>query len=417
MGARMRRNLRSPNLPRRGAVAPLVIFALGAMLCCFAFAVNKAWLWSVREDLKLSADASALGAAAALVDDDLLRGNTSLYPLLLGRAMSVGREMAGLNPVRRQALGLLANPDNAPGGDIVFGRLTTPRAGDFTTVPGLAVPDPSQGQTNTVVVTARQTRSRGNAPGLIFGVFAGVAAADVAATSAATLDRGIRGFRPLYGPTPLAPVALLSTPGGANPLSWEAQVETGAGPDAVAFVPGSGAFAPGPDGIHEFVAVYPTEPDQLPAANVALTFLGHANLGNLGNVIDSGFTGDDLQGEGRQIVLPEAGGRSFPGQTVGPSGGSPPIVSLYLALERLRQSAEVRIWPLYGTAVGSDVVVTGFVAARVVSVTPPLPDQPFTFTLQATLIARPDAVTDTDLRGAGATMNGNRYLTKIRRVE
>ena len=48
---------------------------------------------------------------------------------------------------------------------------------------------------------------------------------------------------------------------------------------------------------------------------------------------------------------------SIEGQNIGPTGDSPEIQALYQALEGLRQSAKIRIWPLYTEATTSDVAI------------------------------------------------------------
>lgn len=412
----MRHSRRSSAHTRRGTVAPLLVFSLTTLLACFAFAVNKSWLWTVREDVKLSADAAALAAAATLVDDDLIRNDVALLPALLQRAAETARNYGAINPVRSAPLLLLENPDNAVSGDVVFGVVSLPRAGDFTPVPALSTADPAHAQTNSVIITGRQVRSRANAPGMIFGVFAAQGAADVVVTSSATLDRGVRGFRPTLGPTPLAPVALLS---GAAPQSFESQVENGAGLDMQRFDRDAGAFVSDPagDGVREFPVAYPTDPAHLATASAAIVFVGTSDFDQLSQLLINGVTRDDLNDFGRQLVLPETGGRTMAGLDVGPPGDSPQIIALYQALEQLRQSAAVRIWPTYSTAAAGQVTVTGFVAARVVSVTPPAANQPLQFTVQPTVVSRHDAITDTDLRGTAATLNNNKYVLKVRRVD
>jgi len=404
------------NLCRRGTIAPLLAFALVVCLAAFAFAANKSWLYSVREDLRSAADAAALAAAAELVSDDWLRNSVDLLPAMFERAEAAAQTYAAANPVRGQPLALVSNPTNDRAGDVAFGVLTTPRAGDFTTVPPRWSPALRHAAANTVAVAARLRRDRGTAVPLIFGALVVRPTADVQAFSAATVDRGVRGFRPLYGPVPLAPVALLSDPAGVAPPSWEAQVEAGTGPDAATFQPSAGGFNAAPDGIHEFHAVYPVDPSQLAEGNVAVLQLGNAD-GNrrAPDLLAGGMTAADFLPLGGQLVLPEVAALDLPAL---PVALAPELPALVAALEYLRTSAAVRVWPLYRPSPTGGAAITGFVAARVVSVTPASsPEQPLRFTLQATMTARPDALTDTDLRGGAATMNGNRYVAKVRRID
>lgn len=389
----------------------MLAFALVVCLSVFAFAANKCWLYSIREDLRNVADAAALAAAHELVHDDFLRRDVARFPALMARAEVAAQTYGAANPVRGRPVALLPNPLNMLGGDVAFGVLTTPRSGDFVTVPTRLTTDEHQRLANTVAVTARLHKARGTAVPLIFGALVVRPSADVQSFSAATLDRGVRGFRPLYEPVPLAPVALLSDPAGVDPRSWQSQVETGTGPDAMTFDRTAGAFSAAADGIHEFNAVYPIDPKQLSDANVALLQLGTAGEAAQ---LAGGMTPADFATLGGQLLLPEVGGLSVPAQMFGPSID---LIALVAALEGLQASAAVRVWPLYAPSPTNGATITDFIAARVVSVTPPTSDQPLRFALQATVIARPDALTDTDLRGGAATMNGNRYVCKVRRID
>jgi len=221
----------------------------------------------------------------------------------------------------------------------------------------------------------------------------------------------------MYGPTPLAPLALQADDTGTNPLSWQVQVELQQGADAFQFDLNANSFLNNPDLIHEFAASYATQPAQVPGANIVVLHLGFTDLNQIAGQLEFGITADHLSSFGGQLVLPVGSGINIPAQQVGPNGDQPEIQELARVLNVLQQTGAVRVWPLFSTFAGAEAIVTGFVAARVVNVTPPQADQPLTFTLQATMMSRPDAITDTDLRGKDATMNGNRYITKIRRVE
>jgi Putative Flp pilus-assembly TadE/G-like len=410
--------MRSTNQHRRGTLAPFLLFALTTLLGFFALAVNKGWLWSVREDLRTAADAAALAAAQDLVCDDMLRGDLNLLPGMLDRATKSAATYSAVNTVRSHRLELRENVDNPRAGDVLFGVLTTPRAGDFVPVANRTKAESEQARTNTVVIVGRQSHHRGTAQGLTFGAFFGRTYADVAVTSAATLDRGVRGFRPINEPTPLAPLTLFSDPSGADPKSWEFAVEARNGADTFGLDSQTNTYVAGTgNGIREFTVSLPTDADNLSTANAALAHIGTSDVTALAAHLTTGYTALDLSAYGGKFVLPANDSSKIEGQNVGPAGDSAEIQALYQALEGLRQSATVRIWPLYTEATSDEVTISGFVAARVVAVTQPVAKQPLQVTLKATMIHRTDALTDTDLRGSAATMNGNAYICKIRRIE
>src|SRR5262249_25293055 len=134
--ARMRLSMRKSTLNRRGTIAPFVIFALTTLLGFFAIAVNKTWIWAIREDLRTIADSAALAAAQDLVTDDFLRGDLQMVPPILDRATTTAATYAALNTVRARPLQLREHPTEPRFGDVLFGVLSTPRAGVFTAVPG-----------------------------------------------------------------------------------------------------------------------------------------------------------------------------------------------------------------------------------------------------------------------------------------
>ena len=94
-------------------------------------------------------------------------------------------------------------------------------------------------------------------------------------------------------------------------------------------------------------------------------------------------------------------------------------MALHNALLILQASAAARIYPLYSALpnVPNQVVLSGFVAARVVKVQPMNVGQPIAFTLQPAMIATPAAITDATRRGVGGVAITNPYIVKVRIVE
>lgn len=416
-----RTNPRRP-AARRGIAAPFLIVSSVVFLAAFALAINHAWLSTIRTDMQLAADAAALAAVQSLVGDDLLRGDPAQLPDLIASASEEARRYARENHVRGGPFVLQPNPTNHPDGDLVFGTLQTPKGREMSPATDLdSTTNPALRTVNTVRVNGRLTRARGNAPGMIFAPFAGNSAASVYSRASATLDRGIRGLRPGKRPVPLAPLALLSDSIGADPKSWDFQIESGNALDQYRFDGQDGSFEmdPAGDGLREFIAALATDPQQAGTTNVSLVFLGTNSIGGIAAQLQQGVSAGQLQLLDGELVLPAGGSRLVAGTDQGAAVGSLELTAIVQVLNELREDAAVRIWPLYTAGPGgsSQVRLCGFVAARVVVVVPPAPDQPLQFTLQPTMTSQPAAVTDTDLRGRAATMNQNPYICKVRRVE
>jgi hypothetical protein len=388
---------------RRGSVAPLVVVALTVFLGTLALAINPAWLWSNRAELQAGADAISIAADEALVDDDLLRGDPNQIAALLSRSTAEAIRFANLNFVRNQPF-----PLQIPG-DLVFGHLTAPRNGVFKAIQDITnTADPLLPQVNAVQATGRLTAARGNAVGLLFNLSAGFATVDVISQSTTMLDQAVVGFRALPDhPIMLAPLALMSDPNGLDLRSWESQVEKKKGTDIFLFDRNTKVLVSGSDGLFELTAALPTDPQQLPAANVAILNLGVATQADVNNQVLNGITAGQLPGS--QLVVPA----TVPGKAIGPGFGSPDLASLTSTLNQLQASAQPRIWPLYTGLGAGTVQVSGFVVARVAKVTPPVnANMPLRFTLQPTMLA----ATATALTDPSQPVR-NRYVCKIRVVQ
>lgn len=406
---------------RRGRAIPFLLFALSLLLVAFAVAVNLHLLWGYRAEMQAAADAAADAAAGTLVDDDTLRGNPALMPNLLDRSRAAAIDFAERNHVQGRPFPLQQNPNNDPAGDIVFGTLDTPR-GSPLVLPG-DTHDPGNSAlpaVNTVRVLAQRTQARGNAAGLLFGQFTGVFSMDIRAASACTLDRDVIGFRPGATPLMLAPLALFSDPTRADSRSWDFQIVGHNAPDSFRFDKLAQTFVAGPDGLGEYPAALATAANQVGSTNVALLNLGVTDMAGRVHQLLNGITADQLSDLGGQLVLGPADNRlTVSGTEIGPGVGSSDLDDLHQALDQLRQTAAVRLWPLYsGTEVGSgNPVLCGFVAGRVVTVNPPAAGEPLQFSIQPTMIAVGSAVTDAARRGVGGIAIVNPYVCRVRFVE
>ena len=419
-----RSDRRSASKTRKGAATIWLLFALSALLAAFAVAINETRLWCLRTALQNAADASALAATATLVDDDLLRGNPAYLPALLQRSTAAGQQFAQLNVVQGQPLVLQPNPTNFADGDLVFCTLDSPQTRQFIAAQNISsTSNTALTQVNSVRIAAQLTAARGNAPQLLLGSILARRSMDVIAASAAMLDRDVIGFRPWdQQPLPLAPLALLSDPTGSNPLSWQYQVELKKGKDQYRFDRANQVFVADPagDGLYEMSVVLALEASQTSQANVSILFLGGGDIAGAVNQLATGITSNDLSSLGGGLVLRSSDNRlPVAGTTIGPADSSSTATQLYQQLNQLRQSAKPLIWPLYcGQDSGSgNPILCGFVAARVVQVTPISSGQPLQFILQPTMISNSSALTSAAQRGIGGIAITNPYVCKVRLVE
>jgi hypothetical protein len=382
---------------RKGAIWPLLVAILVLMLAGLALAVDSALLWQARQELQVAADASALGAALELADDTLLLNGTSLDPVV-SRARRMAEVIAYQHHVLGSPLKLVNETEPA---DVVSGFL----------VPGQSGLQPIDGPyLNAFEVTARRTRERGTPVGLFFTRMFKLDSANVSASAVALLDRQVIGFRPAGLTVPLVPIALFSDPSGIDEHAWEAQVDKpltqGGGYDDFAFDKaarrwvhtsegGSG------DGLPEFLLKLPLT-EKLEGVNGSLLQIG--SVETFLRQVETGLVASDLEDRQGQLVLDENG------QVLLDELPTPTSTMMEQLIKRLRvfaSTGEARLFPLYTTENDGTVIVTGFVAARVVQVEQT--EDHVQVILQPTILT-----TGTALTNAGAS--DNRYVGKIKLV-
>jgi hypothetical protein len=386
---------------RAGSVSLIVLLSLTVVLLALLLAVGLSELGESRAAMEDSVDAAALSAAGVLVDDRRLLGNPALMVDLINQARATAVTYARNNPVLGLPVVVDPNPENLPAGDVLVGTIDTAASKLF--VPATNTQDPANGAlnlVNAVRVTAHRPRTGGNG---------------VAAIATVMLDQDVIGFRPLGAqPLPLAPIALLSDSTGLNPRSFQAQAPGQGGPDLFRYDPLTRKLIADPmgDGIHEMVATL--------ADNACLLQIGVLDATGAALQVPNGVAAGHLLEFGGQLVLGPDNTLAVP-VTPGcqPAPGSADEAQLRASLEQLRMLGELRIWPLSpGIDPGSgNVIVNGFVAARVASVAPPAEGLPISFTLQPGMLATAAAITDPTRRGVGGVAIVNPYLTKVRLVE
>lgn len=418
-------NACGPQGKRLGAsLTVFFLFALPIFLVTLLLALNAAVLAEARATLQNSADAAALAAIQSLVDDSWLTGNPNAQLARIQIAQNQARIYAVSNKVLGQGVvlqapgALTANPAN---GDIVFAFLDEPRDPlpqnrilVVRDLDGSCNNAPFLPQINTVRVSARRLKARGNPVGLLGGDFTGFGSTDMVALATATLDRDVIGFEPVGDqPIPLAPIALLSRAGAGLASSWQNELQKAN--DNWHFDPSSGLFSAGGDGLPEALLVLSTDEAQ---ASAALVLLGLDDLTDPADQtvftgqIANGIAAADLAGLGGTFRLDSASNTLAVPATRGNT-------SLFEDLaEQLNQiQGQKRIWPLYEgfDTVSGEAIISGFVAARVIEAGATA--NGINLLLQPCMLATRTALTDAGQRGVGGVNITNPYVCKVRLVE
>jgi Putative Flp pilus-assembly TadE/G-like len=403
-----------PGSRRTGAASIFLLVLLPTLLLAVVLGLFAAELVATRSALQNTADATALAAVQKLVDDRVLLDDRSVMLRLFAHSRREANRYHAANPVQGQAPPLNPNEKNDPRGDIVFGYLNRPRGGCLTPA---NLQDP--GNTflplvNTVRVKLERTQRRGTAFRLIRGPFLSRVPTDLTATATALLDRHVYGFRPVrQQPIPMVPIAIRS---GKNRGTWEAEVEQKASADQWAFDRVKHRFTSGQDGLPEMTVRLGTgrgRGGQEPGSNACLLQVGAQDTSTVARQVAVGIAVEDLRDCGGEFALGKDNKCIVPGCLSLPPPGTPGYNALGQALEAVRQSGEVRVWPLF---VGVDPrtampVVNRFVAARVVRVESDGNGR-LSFLLQPAQMSTVTALTDAD-RGIGE----NRYVCRVRLVE
>lgn len=370
---------------RRGGVAVWVLFVLPVLVLLLVLGVTTCEVGLLTEQSRRTADACAQDAAAALVGDDLLEarlyGRGGRLRPTFDAAHAQAERAAHWNLIFGRPVAPDRNPDNDPRGEFVLGAVEHY---------GYRVPFDPAGPAAWAGVNAVRVhydrRGRDGVP------LPGGLREDLVVTATALLDGDVAGFRPL-GETSVLPVAPLAL----DRRAWDA---------GLAAAPAVGL----PDITVRLMAAPDPNParGQRPTA-VPLT-IGTRNVIDLATQLATGVTAGEYDrftaAVGGPFELDDRTGRlAVPGDRY----TGPALDPLGLALDGLRRSGDIRVWP---TTVQFDprndrlVWATGFVAARVVGLRAdevtyrPAPGSPVTLrvrvldvTLRPAMLGTPTAVT------------------------
>lgn len=396
-------SLTPPSNRRRGTITPFLLVALVVLMAALAVAVDYSFLTETRLEMQNATDAAALAAADVFVDDTTLLNSPVVQQNLITQSRQAAIDYGQFNRVGGQPLVVSHNRKNVADGDIVFGYIDDPATKVFLQAQNLSDP------INAVRINGRRTTARGNPVGTLAARAFGLSFVDMTTKATALLDHNVYGFRPnTSAPLPLAPLAVLSDPSAVNQQSWEYNVTAGNGP-----LTDNGLL----HGI--VVQLTPTGPPTPSTPNGQVLSIGTTAAAQLVAQLQGGVMAADLAGfPGGQFALDALTNNllvSGPATPLGPTD----YAALATVLLALQNSGAQRVFPLYSTyqAVGNEVTLSGFVAARVVSVQPMNGQQPLTFVLQPTVLSVPAALTDAARRGVNGVAITNPYLVKVRLVE
>lgn len=453
---------------RQGYVTLTLIIVLPVLAVAFSLAINHSFVHDARTQLRNAADASALAAASALVDDRVLaeRGEDDLADLedLLRSVRSEACAYLERNPVPMGCgkVELRENPDNNCTGDYILGSLRHWKDKDFLVADFLAHKRCRLAGITAVQVTAERCRKRGNPVRLLPVPFQSACQADVAMRATAFLDGNIAGFRPMGSvPIPLVPIGILT---GPHPNSWEGELakkkdcwsfdsaakcfhrhkgarsdEDGKddrGDDENDSKDGKGKEGNDGEDAREVERTPRLLGDRIcevevklgrrniesGAFNACLLQFGAEDVTQCAAQVQAGICAADLKKLGcDEIRLPGDGsGLSVPGCMIGPGADDHGENPLSLALKNLAATGEGRIWPLFSidrVRGEFSIALRGFVAARVVEVKPASGDTSLRFTLQPCRLATGTALTFVPDENDPSPIPWNRYICKIRLTE
>ncbi len=284
---------------RRGAVTVLTALLLVALLGIVAFAVDVGYVLSCKEEMQRTADAAALAAAwdygKQLSDRQSVNYATT-------SARGVAANYAAYNEVGNNGPQVDTNPNNIPGGGVVFGYVNDlgGSATSFETNDSALF--------NAVQVRVKRDASINGQVPLFFAKIFGRSGQDLSAEATAAIVRDVSGFQITSGGDniDLLPFALdLNTYN-----AWIA----GSGSDNCCFNEATGTVSSGNDGWLE-VNLYPQGTGS--PGNRGTVDIGGSNnsTSDIARQILDGISAQDLIDLGKPLVFDQNGELTLNGDT------------------------------------------------------------------------------------------------------
>jgi hypothetical protein len=387
-------------IPRRtGQTSLITLIAIPILMGILVLVVMLLRTRDSAIELRNAGVASTLAAVEELVDDSLLIAHPDLLRGLMDRGRKSAHTIARSNLVEGRRLELKIPESGENTGDVVYGNLDRAAGGTFLPFEGNKTPSEAWKKLNAVEVTVRQPNKS--------SVFTRVVA---------VLDSSVIGFEAWPDKSiPVVPVALYDSPNPEAP-TWGELLRIAK--DEWKRERGMPGFRLGSDGLPEIRVRIGPPSRNAPSPEVLAVPLG---LGcetptETAEVIRTGLSVGMTQKWGREFRLD--GNNQLPVECashieITRSGGETDPVEA--AFRLLAASGEARVWPVFEEIDESGkVVLSGFTAARVVTVEPDSQMGGMVLKLQPTIIATPTAVTDPLRTDRSGKPIGNRNVVKVR---
>lgn len=346
---------------REGNVLIMTCFLMVAMIAFIALAVDVGYLYTVRNELQRSADASAIAAAWELVEEDAMDGSFSVAELSTN-ARNTAVQFAALNKVGNASPGLAED-------DVVVGYMTDPSDPSGSMVPAEAGILP-----NAVQVRVQRTEIQNGEIPLFFARVLGFDKSAAKAEATAALIQGFNGFQ---APSDGSNLEML--PFALDQETWNS-LAAGGGSDNWTYNKDTKSVTAGCDGINE-INLYPQGTGA--PGNRGTVDVGGANnsTSDLARQIRSGVSPADMEAlteSGRSLEFNDDGQLFLNGDTGISAGvkddlisikGKPKIIPIFASVTGPGNNAEYTIVKFVGVRV-LEVKLTGSMSGKKVIIQP-----------------------------------------------
>jgi Flp pilus assembly protein TadG len=341
----LRHPLSGMHRDRRGNVLVMTCLLMVGMIAFVALAVDVGYLYTVRNELQRTADASAIAAAWELVENDTMDSDFCVDDLHTN-ARSTAAQFAALNKVGNSEPGLGTD-------DVFVGYMANPQdpADPLVTAQPGVLP-------NAVQVRVRRTDEQNGEVSLFFARALGFDKQSMKAQATAALVQGFSGF---HAPGDGSNLDFL--PFALDVDTWNALTQ-GGGSDNWRYDKESKCVFAGCDGINE-VNLYPQGTGS--PGNRGTVDIGGANnsTSDLSRQIREGISAEDmadLASSGRSLEFTE-GKLTLNGDTGISAGVKDDLVHI---------KGEPRIIPIFESCIGpgnnAEYTIVKFVGVRVMDV-------------------------------------------------
>lgn len=346
---------------RRGNILVMTCLLMVVMIAFIAMAVDVGYLYTVRNELQRSADASAIAAAWELIEEDAMDGEFSSEEIFTN-ARTTAEQFAALNKVGNTAPGLA-------GDDVFVGYLADPSDPSLQLVAAQPGTLP-----NAVKVRVQRTDIQNGQVPLFFARIMGVDKSAIVAEATAALVQDFNGFR-----APPDGSNLEMLPFALDEDTWNS-LATGGGSDGYSYNKETKAVTSGGDGVNE-INLYPQGTGS--PGNRGTVDVGGSNnsTNDIGRQIREGVNPADLAAlaaTGRTLEFSPEGTLSLNGDTGISAGvkddlllikGKPKIIPIFRSVTGPGNNVEYTICKFVGVRV-MDVHLTGSMTDKRVIIQP-----------------------------------------------